>query len=573
MLVVATSVNAPAGAQVAEAKRLRKEAARLHAEGNLDAAIPVAQRSLAAAEGTLGPEHPEVASCLNHLAAMYQDKGDYARAHPLYERALTIAEEALGPEHPDVALSLNNVAGVCADMGDHARAEPLFLRALSVGEKALGPDHPAVGAYLNNLALLYWSRSEHERAEPLLERALAIAEARLGPEHRDVAVALNNLANLRVAGKDLARAEPLYRRALAIREKALGARHPDVAQALNNLAELHRRMGDPARAEALHGRALAIWEEALGPEHLEVARSLGNLAVLQAGQGEAAPEQYRGRLAALVEERRTLEAEVGARSAAFRAERGLVTLSEVQAAIPEGAALVELARYRPFHLHGADPAGSWGAPRYAAYVLRRGGDPAFADLGEAEPIEAAAAAARRAFADHDRTHDPRPAARALDRLVMQPVRALLGDTRWVLLSPDGPLHLVPFGALVDEQGHYLVERYLFSYLSAGRDLLRFGERGAAPREAPLVLADPAFDDSGASEPGDAGGAGDVGVRSIDMVTQRLPPLRSTAAEARTIGELFPGSRVLLGAGATEGALKAARRDVPQALGHHHARRP
>jgi MYXO-CTERM domain-containing protein len=219
-------------------------------------------------------------------------------------------------------------------------------------------------------------------------------------------------------------------------------------------------------------------------------------------------------------------------------------------------------------------------PRYAAYVLRSSGEPTFVDLGDAGPLEAAIETLRHALSDPDLTHDPKPAARALDRLLMQPIRKLLGDTRWVFVSADGPTHLVPLAALVDENDHYLVERYLFSYVNTGRDLMRFAEKPISFREAPLVLAHPAFDDSGAP-PGPE--ATHRGVRSIDMVTQRLLPLGGTAEEAKTIHTLFPDSRVLTGAEATEEALKAVHaprllhlathgfflpeRPVPEALLH------
>jgi tetratricopeptide (TPR) repeat protein len=51
----------------------------------------------------LGPEHPDVATSLNNLAALYRDQGEYAAAEPLYKRALAIRDKALGPEHPLVA--------------------------------------------------------------------------------------------------------------------------------------------------------------------------------------------------------------------------------------------------------------------------------------------------------------------------------------------------------------------------------------------------------------------------------------------------------------------------------------
>ena len=44
-------------------------------------------------------------------------------------------------------------------------------------------------------------------------------------------------------------------------------------------------------------------------------------------------------------------------------------------------------------------------------------------------------------------------------------------TRRLRISPDGMLTLVPFAALADASGHFLMERFAISYLSAGRDLI------------------------------------------------------------------------------------------------------
>ncbi|HZF47968.1 MAG TPA: CHAT domain-containing tetratricopeptide repeat protein [Polyangiaceae bacterium] len=599
-------------------------------KGDLARAEPLYQRALAIQEKALGADHPAVATSLNNLARLYYAKGDFAPAELLHRRALAIREKVLGPDHPDVATSLTNLAGLCDTRGDYARAENLHLRALRIDEKALGPDHPAVATSLTNLALLYSNKGHHTRAEPLYQRALAIREKVLGPDHPAVANSLNNLARLYETKRDLGRAEPLYERALAIQEKALGPDHPVVATSLNNLAVLYvaqnrlpQAVTAARRATDIEDRGAAAvlttgseeqkrlymstlagqtdWDISLHMQHAPadpgaarlaltvllrrkgrvldaIADSLAALRLslapddrdllarltsvysqlatqISRGPGGASPEHYRRDLAALAHARQKLEAAVSQRSAPFRAEHRPVTLPEVQAKIPDGAALVEISRYRPFDPRAEGRRSSWGKPRYVAYVLRRAGEPTFVDLGEAAPLDAAVDALRRALGDHDRTHDPKPAARALDALLMQPIRELLGETRWVFLSPDGPLHLIPFGALVDEQGHYLVERYLFSYLTTGRDLLRFGGEHLDPVGAPLVLANPAFGDSSAIKHAEATHRG---LRSIDMVTRPLPSLESTVEEARTIARLFPGSRVLLGADATEEAVKAAQ---------------
>ena len=108
---------------------------------------------------------------------------DERDAEPLHRRALSIREAALGPDHPDVATSLTNLAALYQVQGRYADAEPLHRRALVIDEAALGPDHPSVATDLNNLAELYRVQSRNAEAEPLYQRALAIRETTLGTDH------------------------------------------------------------------------------------------------------------------------------------------------------------------------------------------------------------------------------------------------------------------------------------------------------------------------------------------------------------------------------------------------------
>jgi MYXO-CTERM domain-containing protein len=549
-------------------------------------AEPLFLRALAIREKTLGPFHSSVAVSLNNLAELYRSVGDLGRAEPLYVRALAILEKALGPDDRRVAVAVNNLAELYLTRGDPTRAESLHLRALAIREKALGPDHPDIANSLGDLANLYGSTGDLARAESLQLRALAIREKALGPDHVDVALALSNLVVLYLQQGRLPLAVSTAQQAADVQDRnasavlATGSEDQKrlymskLAAETNLFISQHVRYA-PADPDAARlaltvvlrrkGRVLDAMTDGLGA--LRTSLDPGDRALLDRltsvytrltarvsrGPGSASPEQYRKELAALQQERQALEAEMGQRSAAFRAEQHLVTLPEVQAKIPRGAALVEIARYDPLELPAGRPPHR-GAPRYVAYVLGPTGEPTFADLGEAAPLEAAGDTLRRALGDPDLTHDPKPAARALDRLLMAPIRALLGEIRWVLVSPDGALNLIPWGALVDESGHYLVERALISYLTTGRDLLRFGDDHARAREPPLILADPAFDDATAPQ---APEATHRDLRSIDMVTRALPPLPSTADEARTIARLFPDSRVLLRAEATEEAVEAA----------------
>jgi CHAT domain-containing protein/Tfp pilus assembly protein PilF len=549
----------------AVANSLNNLALLYKSRGEYVRAEPLYQRALAIIEKVLGPDHPDVATDLNNLALLYQSRGEYVRAEPLLQRALAIIEKALGPDHPEVATSLNNLAELYRSRGEYVRAEPLYQRALAIKEKALGPDHPAVANSLNNLALLYQSRGEYVRAEPLYQRALAILEKALGPDHPHVAASLNNLAALSWARGDRAAAGLLQVRADRVREKMIDENvvsagselqkrayieqwNGEVSTRISFALEAHdgqaaglaivRLLRDKGRAlDAMAGSFLALRAH-LGPgdqrlfDELAAARSqYANLA--QRGLGSTSPDIYKGELNALTDRIRDREGAISQRSTAFRAAREPVTLDAIQTALPEGAALVEWAQYEPFNPKGGTEKEKWGPAHYAASVLPKHGDPVWVDLGDADTIEAAIQTLRHAFA-RPANKDAPALARALEARVMAPVRALLGDTRRVFLSPDGALNLIPFAALLGEDGRPLVERYAFTYLTSGRDLFRRAVH-AAPRAAPLVVTNPDF------APGNS----------------PFAPLDHASEVSDTIAARFqhPSPSVLTGAAATKAALQ------------------
>jgi CHAT domain-containing protein/tetratricopeptide (TPR) repeat protein len=547
----------------------------------------LSRQSLAIKEKALGAEHPALAPALNALASIYYARGEHARSEPLYRRAFEIRAKSLGPEHPDVATSLNNLAAGYLAGGDYVRAGPLYEQALGINEKALGPDHPAVALTLNNLAFVYRDKGEFARAETLYKRAVAVAEQSLGPEHPDTATYLHNLANLyRVWGR-AALAVPLMARANDIRERHLthlmtaGSEEQKLGYLATLAGEtdavltLHTRSApdspEAARVALLtvlrrKGRVLDAVAESISSlrrrldpqgrallERLAATRSQLAALVLQS-LGKADPAQRRAQIEKLLVEADRLEAEISSRSAEYRTQAQPVTLERVQSALPPGAALLELFSYRPYEPRAKAGERS-GAERYVAYVLKREGAPAMVELGDRALIDAEAARLRAALVDPKRG-DVKQAARALDEMIMRPVRRLLGEGRAVFVSPDGMLNLIPFGALVGEDERYLAENYSFTYLTSGRDLLRLGAQ-APSRQPPVVLANPLYEQpqaAGAEGPATAGP--EPGARrSADLTRARFAPLPGTAGEAEAVSAALPSPNVLTGARAAEAALK------------------
>ncbi|AUX41105.1 hypothetical protein SOCE26_025100 [Sorangium cellulosum] len=568
------------------------------AKGDYARAEQLYQRALAILEKALGREHPNVAASLHNLALLYRAKGDYARAEQLCQRSLAILEKAFGGEHTDVAASLSNLAGLYQMKGDYAGAEQLYQRVIAISERALGSEHPRMGVSLNNLALLYQEKGDYPRAEQLYQRALAISERALGSEHPDVARAVTNLAILHQARGDVPGALRFIERAANIEDRnaailladggdekkraymaTLRANtyyvvslhvqfaSADVAASRLALTTILRRKGRVLDAMT---HSLAALRRRAGTEERvlldKLSRVSAELSALtwrgpearRAGQssedyhnGQLA--QYRENLTRLDAERQTLEEEIGRRSPEVKAELSPVSLAQVQTAVPDGAALVELFRYEPFTPRGTVAAKTvWGKAHYIAYVLRHGDDITWADLGEAKPIDDAADRFLRAL--RRPASDPRPAARALDALVMQPIRRVLGPTRQILLSPDGALAMVPFGALLDQQNHYLVERYTFTYLPSGRDLLRL--RATAPqRERAVVIAAPDYDHTASRA---SRRAKDRRSSIEEQTPAHFSPLVEAAAEGQAVSQELAGARLLLGRAATESAVKALR---------------
>ena len=63
----------------------------------MDADCPLKGVNIPRRITTYGPEHPEVATDVNNLGSVLQDKGDFDGAQAAYERVLAIGEATFDP--------------------------------------------------------------------------------------------------------------------------------------------------------------------------------------------------------------------------------------------------------------------------------------------------------------------------------------------------------------------------------------------------------------------------------------------------------------------------------------------
>lgn len=567
-------------------------------EGDLVRAEKLLLEELEYLEKKYGGKDRTIADVAAELADLHRLAGRFEQADTFASRALAIREEMLAATHPDRAESRAVLGRIREARGDVAGAKKLHEEALAARKAAFGAEHPFVGASLEDLADLARRQGQSDSAEASYKQALAIFEKNFGPDHDKVAAALEGLSSLYASSGKMDVALRLAARSADIRERqaALIIAGGSDAQkrafvaslrfGTDYVTTLHTNLApNDAAAKRLalstifqrKGRVLdvmagtsAVLRKRLSAADAQlfdqVAAARADVARMAIRGPAGAPlDDFRAELGKLEEKARALEEKLGGQSDVFRAEQIPVTVERVQAALPEDMVLIELSAFVPRKAAETGKAVHLGPPKMVAYVLDSAGKMGFVDLGERAPIERAATALRTVLASPT-AGDPKPAARTLDELVMKKIRPLLGGKTRLLISADGLLSLIPFAALVDDDGKYLVEKYEVTYLTSGRDLIRLSRKPSPARENPVVVANPAYGSRAQGESaldllGDGSSAGREKNPSGDtrgLEKAFFEPLPATGTEARKLSALMPQAAVLVDVEATESAVKNLR---------------
>lgn len=228
--------------------------------GDDERALPLLRRALAIRERAFGPLHRETALSLNNLAQAMARQHQTAEALLLQQRSLAIVEQALGPTHPDTAIPLNNLAALVEDMGRPREALPLYRRALAIRTAAFGPAQREVAASLDNLAALYETLGQAQRALRLYRRALRILQT--SPEPITLAAVQARLGRYYNGGK--LRGAAIFYLKLAVnttqqlRAGALGIEQGLQQSLLNRFERSYRNLADFLIEDGRYSEALQI---------------------------------------------------------------------------------------------------------------------------------------------------------------------------------------------------------------------------------------------------------------------------------------------------------------------------
>jgi CHAT domain-containing protein/tetratricopeptide (TPR) repeat protein len=544
--------------------------------GDFDAAESLYQRELALYE-RLDPSGRSVLDSLIGLGELALQRGQADKAEESWRRAL-----AISPAGPKGAWCLRGLAGVAKLQGRNAEAEKLLRQALEIWQK-INPEAIDAGSIYLKLGLLLLDQGDTGAAEAHLRSGIRIQEKNRSP----LPDSYHALARLQARGGQVKEAAATYLTAVDVLEsqriRVGGAQESQwlFGSFLGNLyfeaAEHQILLGNTQKAWELVERGRARGFQALlaqrdlrfaGELPAELYAERRRLAAeydrAQAALTEWMPEQDEEKLTDLEGRLRDLrleQAKIQEQIRRFSPRIGALEkpapldLAAARSALDPGTVLLTYAvgESRSF-LFVIEATGVSG-PGLFLYPLPVGRE----DLKK--EIEAF-----RSLLGRPDTLLPevKQRGRHLYDLLVRPAEPVLAKAdRW-LISPDGPLHSLPFAALFSG-GQYLVESrpiHIAASAAVYKEIRETrSEKPSAARMEFLALGDPlypALENDAETDPQ----VQDALRRGLRL--QRLPATRS---EVKAISDLFPRTRVLLGRDATEEAIKTM---APQARRLHFA---
>lgn len=218
------------------------------------------------------------------LGFIYNSQSLYVLTEELCNQCLSKTKIRFGENHPNVASSLNNLAAIYHYQRRNSEAEILLLQALKLEKNLKREDYYCTNNTLNNLAEVYRAQQRYSEAEPFYRQALELQKRHLGGNHPKLSSTLHNLAGLYCDQQRYSEAEPLYLHALELSQSLEAGQHPTLVACMSNLAKLYWLQGRYSESEELYLQVLEKSDHILPKNHPFWSPILINLAALYSSQ-------------------------------------------------------------------------------------------------------------------------------------------------------------------------------------------------------------------------------------------------------------------------------------------------
>jgi CHAT domain-containing protein/lipopolysaccharide biosynthesis regulator YciM len=490
------------------------------------------------------------ANSLGSLGVVYYSLGDYQQAIDFQQQSLAIKRD-LGDRQGE-ANALSNLGNAYQGLGDYQQAIDFYQQSLAIS-RALS-DRKGEENSLSNLGIVYYSLGDYQKAIDFQQQSLAIARS-LGNRQGE-AISLGNLGN---AYRNLGN----YQQAIDFHQQALVIAH-DIddrqgeAISLNSLGIVYLTQKKAALAEEVLAKSINILDGLRSsqlPDRDRInlfeiqAQTYRNLELALAVQNkfsEALEVADRGRARSFVQI-------VSEKLSENREERILanpLSFSEMQKVAEEQQSvlveysLVSTTEDSPFlYIWVMQPTGELDFRQVSL-----GDDPDRLSKLVSQSRESIGVRGRGfTLASGPDDVEATDKLRELHKLMIETIADLLPSDpeQRVVFIPQGQLFLVPFAALVDESGMYLIKQHTI-LTAPSIQMLNLTRQQANSRVSSsesdtnlLAIGNPVMPEVWNPE---------------KAVATQLPSLTGAAQEAKNIAALF-NTEALLGADATESTVK------------------
>jgi CHAT domain-containing protein/Tfp pilus assembly protein PilF len=414
---------------------------------------------------------------LNNIGNVYFNQGQYPQALKYFEQSLVIRKE-IGDKAGE-AITLNNIGTVYLSQGQYPQALKYYEQSLVI-RKEIG-DKAGEGVTLDSIGTVYDNLGQYPQALKYYEQSLVISKE-VGDKAGEGTI-LNNLGNVYVNLGQYPQALKYYEQALVI-HKEVGNKAEE-GTTLSNLGAAYNKLGQYADAEKTLFAAIEV-SESLRPGLTDASkiaifetqasphRFLQQSLVAQNKTNTALEISERGRARAFVE----LLAQRQSSNPNNQLTVKPPTIQQIQQiAKTQNATLVQYSIVRDeFKNQGKT---DWRQSSLYIWVVKPTGEVAFkqVDLKSLKtPLAELVKISRDAIGVRSRGgliavgpgegYVQKAQATATERLqqlyqiLIQPIAQFLptDPNSRVIFVPQSSLFLVPFAALQDEQGKYLIQK-------------------------------------------------------------------------------------------------------------------
>ncbi|HRF60175.1 MAG TPA: CHAT domain-containing tetratricopeptide repeat protein [Fimbriimonadaceae bacterium] len=534
-------------------------------------------RSALAIFEKLAPDSFEMAGLMGNLGRIAHELGNLEEARTWCDRSASILGK-IAPGTSDFALSQHLLGIIARDRQDYSESERLFRSAADLRHR-ICPGTLDEAQSLTALGVVASDKGDLNEGRRSQEAALAIQE-KVAPNSLDVLFSLVNLGIFAAERGDHTVVSALSGRSLELvttlltsqglsRAGELGSIGAETNKSLLRLGWLdHPESSYPwlptlrAAGLTLQTRAKISEKAAETDEEVRKARSAVQIATKQETDWVTSPrpkemdeKTWNDQLIDLRSKRQSAELALATLLKAKDPRLGAdlkIKLEDVQKNLAKDAALVEFLRVSTWDKKGKDA----GPDAYAAFIVRNQGEVKFVRLGGAETIDDLVeqwhlqiALANDPNAPEATQRETEKELKVLGRKLHDKLIKPLGKLPpSVMLAPDSVLHSLPFVALVDGKGKYLIETMALSVVGSGRDLVEKPIPGEPGEIA--VLAGPDFGATATALQAASASLPKSPITRAPNARGEWDPLPSASAEGARVATLL-GAKPIEGAAATE----------------------